>query len=114
MTPRTRKRLEDAKDACARIGQFIEGVPFDRFQSSALLRSAVERQLEIVGEALGQAARDDESLVEAIPDLPRIVGLRNRVIHGYDTVDPELIWDVVQNKIAPLRQRLEAMCADFT
>lgn len=60
-----------------------------------MLRSAVERQLEIVGEALGQAAHDDDSVADKIPALPRIVALRNRVIHGYDSVDNEIVWDIV-------------------
>jgi uncharacterized protein with HEPN domain len=91
MKPGNLKRLEDAKEACIRIGEFSKGVGFDQFHNSALLRSAIERQLEIVGEAMGQAAKADDSLVEAIPEIPRIVGLRNRLIHGYDAVDPELV-----------------------
>lgn len=112
MKPRNLKRLEDAKNACVRIGEFCNGVDFDQFQSSALIRSAIERQLEIVGEAMGQAAKEDDSLIEAIPEIPRIVGLRNRLIHGYDAVDPELIWDVVQTRILPLKQCLERISSN--
>ena len=67
--------------------------------------------LRIIGEALGIAAREDDSLLVMIPELPRIVGLRNRLIHGYDSVDPELVWDVVQTKIPALRKQLDAACA---
>jgi uncharacterized protein with HEPN domain len=112
MKPRNLKRLEDAISACARIREFTKGVEFDQFNCSALLRSAIERQLEIIGEALGQAAKDDETLVASIPEIPRIVGLRNRLIHGYDTVDPELVWDVVQTKIFSLKQHLEQISSD--
>ncbi|MBI3852538.1 MAG: DUF86 domain-containing protein [Verrucomicrobia bacterium] len=73
-----------------------------------MVRSAVERQFEIIGEALGKAGAADSSLAERIPELPRIVGLRHRLIHGYDTVDDEIIWDIVQSKIPPLAQQLEA------
>ena len=73
------------------------------------MRSAVERQLEILGEALGQAARADASLSDRIPELPRIVGLRNRIIHGYDSVDDEIVWDVVQTKITPLLMQIGAL-----
>ena len=55
---------------------------------------------------LGTAAKDDDSLQEIITDLPRIVGLRNRLIHGYDSVDPELVWDVVKSKIPSLKHQL--------
>jgi uncharacterized protein with HEPN domain len=84
----------------------MKEVSIETFLESQLLRSAVERQLEIIGEALGMAAKDDDSLQEIIPDLPRIVGLRNRLIHGYDSVDPELVWDVVKTKIPPLKHQL--------
>ncbi|MBK1816367.1 DUF86 domain-containing protein [Luteolibacter yonseiensis] len=52
-------------------------------------------------------SKEDGSLAKIIPDLPRIVGLRNRLIHGYDSVDPELVWDVTKNKIPPLRKQLD-------
>lgn len=71
------------------------------------MRSAVERQFEIVGEALGRAAREAPELNEAMPEIPRIVGLRNRLIHGYDSVDDQIIWDIVQTKIPALREKLK-------
>lgn len=76
------------------------------FCGSALIRSAVERQFEIIGEALGKAAKEDEALVRHIPQIPRIIGLRNRLIHGYDSVDDQLIWDVVRTKLPGLRAAL--------
>jgi uncharacterized protein with HEPN domain len=74
-----------------------------------MLRSAVERQLEIVGEALGHAADEEEALEDDIPAIPRIVSLRNRVIHGYDTVDDEIIWDIVQNNVPTLSGQLREL-----
>jgi uncharacterized protein with HEPN domain len=106
MNPRSLKRLEDAGDACTRIQSFLKGISFGTFVNSELLRSAVERQLEIIGEALGIAAKEDDSLLKVVPDIPRIVGLRNRLIHGYDSVDPELVWDVVKTKIPPLKRQI--------
>lgn len=44
----------------------------------------------------------DASLAYTVPEIPRIVGLRNRLIHGYDQVDDQLIWDIVRTKIGPL------------
>ena len=111
MTPRSIKRLEDARDACGRVRGFLIGISFETFLASDLLRSAVERQLEIIGEALAIAVREDDSIERSIPDLPRIVGLRNRLIHGYDAVDPELVWDVIQNKVPHLLSRLDS-CLD--
>ena len=65
------------------------------------MRSAGERQLEIVGEALSVAIERGGALVERLPELRRIVGLRNRLINGCDAVDDEIVWDIVQTK-APL------------
>ena len=86
---------------------FLREITLDAFLESELLRSAVERQLEIIGEALGIAAREDETVQQSIPDIPKIVSLRNRLIHGYDTVDPELVWDVIQTNVPRLQKQLD-------
>ena len=109
MNPRSIKRLEDARDACGRIQAFTSGISRDSFLASDLLRSAVERQLEIIGEALGIAAKEHETVQTHVPELRRIVALRNRLIHGYDSVDAELVWDVVQTKIKPLMEQLKSV-----
>ena len=106
MSPRVIKRLEDAADACERVQRFLRGVTRETFLGSELLRSAVERQLEIIGEALNAAAKEEKSLAERVPELPRIVGLRNRLIHGYDSVDAEIILDIANHNIPPLLEQL--------
>lgn len=113
MNPRSIKRLEDATAACTRIGDFTQGHSLEQFLRSDLLRSAVERQLEIIGEALGIASREDPSVEDLIPELPRIVALRNRIIHGYDSVDPELVWDLAKTKAPALLAQLETVLKDF-
>jgi uncharacterized protein with HEPN domain len=103
----TLKRLEDARMACVRIGEFVSGVAKPEFVGSALLRSAVERQVEIIGEALGRAALADPEIEERIPELRKIVGMRNRLIHGYDEVDYNIVWDVIRTKVPDLCRQLE-------
>jgi uncharacterized protein with HEPN domain len=107
MEAETAKRLFDALQAARRIREFTRTETVETFAHDALIRSAVERQFEIVGEALGRASASEPDLVRDIEDLPRIVGLRNRLIHGYDSVDDEIVWDIVQTKIPPLIERLE-------
>lgn len=109
MTDEVRKRLLDARKAFDAIQKFVTGVGFPEYEQDRLLRSAVERQLEIIGEALGQAASDAEELEAKIPAIPRIVALRNRVIHGYDSVDDEIVWDIVQHHVPALQSRLQAV-----
>ena len=107
MNDEVRKRLHDAVRACEAIQEFVSDVVFAEYRNDLLLRSGVERQLEIIGEALGQAANEGEEIEEQIPAIPRIVALRNRVIHGYDTVDDEIVWDIVQNNVPTLRDQLQ-------
>ena len=107
MNPRSIKRLEDAAEACSKIRDFTRNHSIEEFIQSDLLKAAVERQFEIIGEALGIASKEDPSVENHLPELPRIVALRNRLIHGYDSVDPELIWDLVQTKVPALISHLE-------
>lgn len=107
MAPEVAKRLLEASAACAAIRNFVSGVDAGGFAESILIRSAVERQFEIIGEALGRAAREDPALADLMPEIPRIVGLRNRLIHGYDSVDDQIVWDIVQTKLPALQATLE-------
>jgi uncharacterized protein with HEPN domain len=109
MTNEARKRLLDVVNACDAIAEFVAGKDFSAYESDRLLRSAVERQFEIIGEALNKAGAVEMSLTTQIPEFHRIIGLRNRLIHGYDNVDDEILWDVVQSKLAPLKARLDAV-----
>src|SRR5262245_48147204 len=89
MTDAVKKRLLDALAACGAIRGFTEGIDFTAYERALLVRSGVERQFEIIGEALNRATDEDPALTDDLPDLRRIVGLRNRLIHGYDSVDDE-------------------------
>lgn len=73
------------------IARFTEGKDYAAYEANEFLRSAVERQFEIVGEAPNRLARLDDEVATQIPDLPRIVAFRNVLIHGYATVDNRLV-----------------------
>ena len=109
MNIEAKKRLRDIADACAAVGRFAAGKNFSAFQSDEMFRAAVERKLGIIGEAFNQLETADASVTGRFPELRKIVGLRNRVIHGYDNVDEEIIWDVVQNKLPALQKQVDAM-----
>lgn len=100
------KRLLDALNACRAIAEFVKDKSFSDYEKNLMLRSAVERQFEIIGEALHQAETIDAELREQLPELHRIVGMRNRIIHGYDSVDDELLWQTIHAHITPLAQHL--------
>jgi len=98
--PRT--YIWEARRAAEQIGTFIAGRSWDDYQADAMLRSAVERQFEIVGEALNKLSRTDAAVAEGITDLPRIVAFRNLLIHGYATIDDQLVWEVATERVGRL------------
>lgn len=107
-----RAYLWDARDAAEAIESFIAGKGYDDFAGDRLLRSAVERQFEIIGEALNQLARSDPETAAKISDLPRIVAFRNILIHGYAAIDHETVWRAVQDRLPKLRATLDALLGD--
>ena len=98
------KHLWDARRAAERVARFTADRGFDDCLGDGLLRAAVERQFEIIGEAFAGLRRSDPALAAAIPDLPRIVAFRNILIHGYASVDDRLVWGVVERDLAELRE----------
>jgi uncharacterized protein with HEPN domain len=100
------KLLWDARQAVLKIVRFTGGKTFEDYLADDLLRSGVERQFEIVGEALNQFSRLDPELALSIADLPRIVAFRNVLIHGYATVDDQVVWGVVEANIASLSRAI--------
>ncbi|MCT0213262.1 MULTISPECIES: DUF86 domain-containing protein [unclassified Synechococcus] len=101
------KRLLDAFEAIEAIERFIENCTLDHYLDDELIQSAVERKFEIIGEALKRALDADPSVLDVIPDLRRIVGTRNRIIHVYETVDQLILWDAIQNDLPGLKTSLQ-------
>jgi uncharacterized protein with HEPN domain len=77
-----------------------------------MLRAAVERQFEIIGEALVRLARLDEDFVARISEHRRIVAFRNILVHGYADVDDRLVWDVVRSKLPLLLREVDGLLAE--
>lgn len=77
-----------------------------------MLRAAVERQFEIIGEALSKLARLDADLAARVSEHRRIIAFRNILIHGYADVDHRLVWDIVETKLPVLRSEIEALLAE--
>jgi uncharacterized protein with HEPN domain len=77
---------------------------FTSFKSDILLQRAVERDLEIIGEAIRKIIEIDSSI--QITSAKNIIGLRNIISHAYDSVEPEMIWGIIQNNIPVLAQEI--------
>ena len=98
-----RKFLWDARAAADAIMQFTRGKTRNDYVSDALLHSAVERQFEIVGEALAQLARSDPARAARVPEYRQIIAFRNILVHGYAVVDRARVWRVVVDELPGLR-----------
>lgn len=102
-----RKYLYDIQRATHQLAEFTSGKTFANYESDALLRSAVERQFEIIGEAVANLARVDEGAASLITHHQRIIAFRNILIHGYADVDDRLVWDVVERNLPILSQEVD-------
>lgn len=110
MASDARTYLWDALQAAERAMRFAgRSHDFGSYAQDEMLRSAVERQLEIVGEALNHLRRLDPGAAMQLPELPAAIGLRNILIHGYASVDDRLVWDVVSVHLPALVARLRQM-----
>ena len=79
------------------------------YERDAMLRAAVERQFELIGEALSQLARVDEVLVARISEYQRIIAFRNVLVHQYAHVDNRLVWDVLETNLPALAGEIESL-----
>ena len=98
--------LYDIRTACDLILQFVEGRSYEDYLTDALLRSAVERQFEIVGEALNKATKLDPALYNEISDAKHIISFRNRLIHGYATVAHDVVWNAIESHLPTLAREV--------
>jgi uncharacterized protein with HEPN domain len=105
----SKKFLYDIKQATDLLDEFAQGKTFQDYVKDALLRSAIERQFEIIGEALSQLAKIDPSTASEISDHQRIIAFRNILIHGYAQVDDRVVWNVLATKLPGLKCQVTAL-----
>lgn len=103
------KRLFDAHRAAVKIATITDGLDLAAYLADEVTRLAVERLLEIAGEAIGVSLRMEPDLEVRFPNFRRAVGLRNRIIHGYDDINDVVMWDIVQTNIPLLKSELETL-----
>lgn len=101
-----RHMLDHAREAVS----LAQGKTRADLDSNRLLNLALVRLLEIVGEAAGRVPKEQCAQYPEIP-WPQIVSLRNRLIHGYDSVDFDILWQIITSDLPPLITSLEAIIA---
>lgn len=104
--------VEDILDAISKIEILIRDITFENFADDFRTNYAAIRALEIIGEA---TKRLPSEVRDAYPDISwrEMAGMRDRIIHGYDTVDLRIIWETVTQRIPELKPRIERLLVDY-
>ncbi|MFA6186324.1 MAG: HepT-like ribonuclease domain-containing protein [Phycisphaerae bacterium] len=100
-----KKILEDIRLACEEIFAFTDGKTFQDYQQNSLLQSGVERQFEIIGEALSRLVKTAPEAAGQISHYKRIISFRNILIHGYDIVEDAVVWDIMTSDLPLLHNQ---------
>lgn len=106
MDERILKWLYDIKSAIEEIESYFVDIPkdFNQYSSNLILKRAIERDLEIIGEAVNRILKHDPNF--PIVNAKKIIGLRNQIIHAYDNISDENIWAIIQKHIPNLRDEI--------
>ncbi len=109
MDERILKWLFDIKMSIDEINEFFhnEEKDFFKYKNNIMLKRAVERNLEIIGEAINRIVTRDSSYNDKITNAKSIIGLRNHVIHAYDNISDENIWSILTNHLPKLKIEIE-------
>lgn len=101
--------LYDILNAIIEIESFLSDRPknFIAYQNDLRTKRAIERNIEIIGEALNRILNHDEAIT--ITNARKIVDTRNRIIHGYDSVSDDVIWGIVIRHLPVLRAEIEVL-----
>lgn len=105
--------LEIALQALERVPRFLGVRSLEQYLADELCRSAVERQLEIAGDALGQLRRQHPAVFARVPDGDLVVAFRNVLAHGYATLDHGRVYDIATSRAAALLTVLRGLLAEF-
>ena len=101
--------LHDVLQSGRAIKESISNRTLESYTSDELLRSAVERKFEIMGEAINRIKRDDPSLLSRIRNYRDIISFRNILVHGYDTIDDRIVWGVIEEDLNDLVEDVDKL-----
>jgi len=104
-----RAYLADMIEACDAITVAVRGLDLTAYQGNRLIRSSVEREFIIIGEAAAALARIAPKVFDAITQARRIVDFRNQLTHEYPTVDDAVVWAIVERDVPVLRRECAAL-----
>ena len=108
MKDELKRYLEDVVHSISMIEKFRENASsFQQYEKNAMLKSAVQWQLSVIGEALNNALKMEPALI--ITNARKIVDMRNKLIHGYDEVEDNVVWNVIVKHLPLLKAEVEKL-----
>ena len=104
--------LYDILSSIHEIDSYFAGVPMDFkvYQNDLKTKRAVERNIEIIGEAMSRVLQADAGI--SLSNSRKIVDTRNRIIHGYDSVSDEIVWGIIVTHLPKLRNEIEQLIVE--
>ncbi|MCR4345979.1 MAG: DUF86 domain-containing protein [Sulfuricaulis sp.] len=106
------KLLEDIRDSATFILEAVASLTLETYARDRIRRQAVERNFEIIGEALNRLSRVDPQVSRQIGPAPQIISFRNILVHGYDVVDHEVVWEIIRHELPELLKRAQQLLAE--
>jgi uncharacterized protein with HEPN domain len=103
------KLLHDILNSAQRILTWTENRSLTEYECDQLLSDAVERNFVTIGEALSRLVRVDADVAAGLGNYPQIIGFRNVVVHGYDSLEHAIVWGIIQNELPRLTERARAL-----
>ena len=116
MSPRSAVvHLEEMLEAARRALSFIEGMSLDDFLNDSRTQQAVSMSLLVIGESAVRLKRDHLDVIHANPTVPwqSMLGMRNRIAHGYSSLDMKMVWDTVRLSLPTLAENLPPILDRF-
>jgi len=101
--------LHDVHKASLHILTFTKELSIEDYSNTELVKSAVERQFVIIGEALVQMRSNYPDLLNQISDAEKIIGFRNVLVHGYDMIDDATVWSAIKTNLPTLIEEIKAL-----
>jgi uncharacterized protein with HEPN domain/predicted nucleotidyltransferase len=104
--------IEDIVEACGKITRYAEGLDANSFASDEKTFDAIMRNLEIIGEAIRHVPKEVQAMYPAV-EWRKIAGFRDVAMHAYPTIDAEILWDIVRNKVPELQTQMAEILLNY-
>ncbi|HMM41578.1 MAG TPA: DUF86 domain-containing protein [Thermomicrobiales bacterium] len=106
MQPKSPGLLWDMLDSARHIITWTEQLTFPEYEQDVLVRSAVERRFEVIGEEARGLSQHGPETASTLADLPRIIAFRTALAHGYDEIRQDRVWEIIRDYLPQLRSEI--------